>query len=79
VKSSQLGVKDTSAWRIVRQLINHSWGADQELDENEFLNICSNFYHNGGSWELLLDGDMSHVSILETCIEASINNNSIVV
>lgn len=59
-----LGPRDTIAWRIVQELIKHTWGEDETFDDDDFLDICSNFVRSGGLWEDLIKGDTSHISLL---------------
>lgn len=66
---SDFSVKDTAAWRVVRQLIDHGWGQDEKLEDHEFLDLCSEFHQCGGSWEALMKGDSSCVEILENSIQ----------
>ena len=66
---NQLGVKDTAAWRIVREMIDHSWGNDRDIDDEKFLELCISFYEDGGTWEDLMAGNSKCVSILQGHID----------
>jgi len=70
-----LGLKDTIAWRIIRQVVDHTWG-DEEFDDEEFLELCVNFVKNGGSWQALMDGDMDSVKALENSIDSFMKERS---
>lgn len=62
-------MKDTAAYRIVRQIVDHTWGPDAKLDDKEFLQILTGFQRRGGSWERLMGGDMGCVKYLEDSID----------
>jgi hypothetical protein len=59
----------TTAFRVVRQLIDHSWGNDTELNSRLLTDICKAFYDAGGSWERLVDGDPECFRILDAAIK----------
>ena len=63
------GVKDTAAYKIVRQVMDHIYGADEKTSGKEFVDIYHRFHSDGGSWECLMDGDMNSVKILEDVLE----------
>jgi hypothetical protein len=62
-------VKNTVAFRIVRQIVDHVYGADEKISPEEFLNVYRIFNGAGGSWEGLIDGDMKSVAILEGALD----------
>lgn len=66
--SEESVVRETSAWRIVRQLIDHTWGG-QEIDEADFARICAGFRSRGGLWESLMGGDMASMKALEDSLD----------
>ena len=68
-KEKVLGVKDTAAYRITRQITDHTWGSDEKLSSKEFVKIYKSFCASGGSWERLMAGDMSCVAKLEESID----------
>jgi hypothetical protein len=70
-----LGLKDTAAWRIVRQVVDHTWG-DEELEDEAFLKICLLFVKNGGSWQNLMGGDMDSIKALEDSIDSFMKEKS---
>jgi hypothetical protein len=70
-------MEDTAAYKIVRQVINHSWGSDEDLNEEELNTVSRNFHENGGSWERLMDGDAGAVDILEDVIDDIINRRNL--
>lgn len=65
----EASVKDTTAYQIVRQVLDHTWGSDSKLSDEEFLKIVSGFFGFGGSWERLMSGDMKCVKALEDSID----------
>ena len=70
------GVKDTTAYEIVRQITDHIYGPDTELSDTDFVEIFKSYYDDGGSWEKLIDGDMKCVKIIEEAIDNFINNRT---
>jgi hypothetical protein len=75
-KEKKPGVKDTAAYRIVRQITDHTWGSDEKLSSKEFVKIYKSFCASGGSWERLMAGDMSCVAKLEESIDDLIDNRN---
>ena len=69
----QLGIKDTAAYKIVRQITSHIYGQDTKLSEDDFVEIYKDFAENGGSWERLMAGDIRSVKIIEDILEEFIN------
>lgn len=65
----KLGVQDTAAYRIIRQVTDHTWGPDVDLSDADVRDICVSFYARGGSWESLMAGDMGCVAHLERSID----------
>jgi hypothetical protein len=65
------------AWRIVQELIKHTWGEDKSFDDNDFLNICSNFVREGGFWQGLMEGDLKHISLLSNKINDFMSNRNL--
>ncbi len=63
------GVKDTTAYHIIRQITDHIWGSDEDLSDEDILTICHDFMKTGGYWESLIDGSMKDVLRLEESIE----------
>ena len=64
------GVKDTTAYKIIRQMTDHVWGADEKLPDEAVLSICRLFSGRRGSWQLLMNGSMDEAVRLEDCIAA---------
>jgi hypothetical protein len=69
-------VKETIAYKIVRQIVDHVWG-DEDLSDREFLSICAGFRLRGGSWEAVVRGDMRSVEALEDSIDSFMEARSI--
>jgi hypothetical protein len=74
---NDISMEDTAAFKIVRQMINHSWGSDEDISEEELIKISRDFRANGGSWQRLMDGDVASVNILEDVIDDLINNRNL--
>ena len=66
-------IKDTIAYKIIRQMVDHIWGG-QELSDDQLMSICRLFGSRGASWESLMNGSMDNSVILEECIESVIKN-----
>lgn len=62
-------VKQTVAFRIVRQIVDHVYGSDEKVSSEEFLQVYRMFNGAGGSWEGLINGDMKAVSLLEGALD----------
>jgi hypothetical protein len=61
-------IKDTAAYRIIKQMVTHSWDADKELNSQDVVDISKMFVSNGGSWKNLIDGDIHAIELLENSI-----------
>lgn len=68
----EAGVKDTVAYRIIRQVTDHTWGSEFDLSDEDVVFICRSFSASGGLWESLLGGDLKCVGVLEKCIDSLI-------
>jgi len=64
------GVKDTAAYRIIRQITDHTWGSDVEYSDDDIVLLCRSFTAKGGSWETLMSGDMGSIVRLEEAIDS---------
>jgi hypothetical protein len=64
------GVKDTVAYKIVRQITDHVYGPDTKISNEEFVKLFHDIAARGGSWERLMGGDMGCVKIIEDAIDA---------
>ena len=62
-------VKNTVAFKIVRQIVDHVYGSDEKVSADEFLHVYRIFNGAGGSWEGLIGGDMKSVAVLEGAID----------
>jgi hypothetical protein len=74
---NNIGMEDTAAYKIIRQVVNHTWGSDEDINEEELVIISRSFHANGGSWQKLMDGDIKSVDILEGVIDELINNRNL--
>lgn len=70
------GIKDTTAYIIVRQVMDHIYGDDEKLSSEDFVAIFKMYLGRGGSWEGIMDGDMRDVKILEDVLQAFVNYRS---
>ncbi len=64
------GVKDTTAYKIIRQMTDHIWGSEESLPDDAVLAICRLFTARHGSWESLMDGSMDDAVLLEEAISS---------
>lgn len=71
------GVKDTTAYKIVRQITDHVYGPDTKLSNEDFVRIFHDYASRGGSWERLMNGDMGCVKIIEDSIDIFIKNRRV--
>jgi len=72
-----LGPRDTAAYRVIRQMVDHSWGSNETISDQDVVLICWSFHSRGGSWERIMDGDMSSVSLLEEIIDSLVNGRNL--
>jgi len=68
-----IGIKNTTAYRIVRQIIDHTRGHESKISDDDFLSIFENFYRKGGSWEKITSGSMHDVKLIEDSIDEFFN------
>ena len=73
----KLGPKDTAAHRVIRQMVDHTWGAEEKIIDRDTVLICHSFHSRGGSWEQLMAGDMSFVALLEDSIDSLVNGRNL--
>lgn len=66
-------ITDTAAFRIARQVMDHVYGEDEELDEESFSYVHSQFRQSGGSWEGIVTGSMDDVGRLEDALASLVN------
>lgn len=69
-------IKDTAAWRIIEQVLEHTWGGDYDMGSDAVLSVCDGFVKGGGSWRGLMEGDSDSISLLEKCIGKVIDPDS---
>lgn len=68
-----VGIKNTTAWRVIEQILKHAWGPEEEMNDDEAFAVCKMFWKSGGSWKQLVEGDPEHTGILEECMSNIIN------
>lgn len=71
------GVKDTTAYRISRQIMDHIYGEDEEMSDADFVGVYKDFHRRGGSWQALMGGDMRSVKVIEDSIEALVKSRGL--
>lgn len=74
---TDLGVKSTAAYRVIRQIVDHSWGSDEEFNSEEVILICKTFSDTGGTWIGIMAGDVSCIQKLEEVINSHIENRTV--
>lgn len=72
-----LGVQDTFAYKIIKQMMDHTWGGEEKLSDSDIIFIYHKFKQKGGSWKSLMDGDVRNLQILEGAIKDLLNFRSI--
>lgn len=63
------GVKNTMAYKVVRQVLDHVWGPDEELSDEEFVRVFRAISRTGLSWEKVVLGDMASIQAIERVLE----------
>lgn len=71
-------VKETTSFKIIRQMTDHIWGEDQGLSDDDVVAINKLFSSRGHTWEALMNGSMTDATALENCIEAVIDNSDLI-
>jgi len=71
---AEAGLKDTTAYKIVRQITDHIYGPDEKLSSKDFVQLYSMYRSAGGSWEKLMDGDIGCVKIIEDVLDEFMQN-----
>lgn len=66
---SKAGIIDTAAYRVIRQIVNHGWGADVDIDEDDIVAVCRTFQKSAGSWEAVMAGNIDEFIKLENSVE----------
>jgi hypothetical protein len=64
------GVKDTAAFRVIRQVVDHTWSSDEEVSDEDVVTVCRDFVRRGGSWKDLMSGDVRAFQALESSIQS---------
>lgn len=72
--SNKAGVKDTTAYTISRQIMDHIYGDDEEMSNEDFIGLYHDFHRRGGSWQALMDGDMRSVKIIEDALDCLVKS-----
>lgn len=71
-------VKETTSYKIIRQMTDHIWGEDQDISDDDVVAISKLFTSRGNTWEALMNGSMTDATALEKCIEAVIDNSDLI-
>lgn len=72
------GVKSTTAYIISRQIMDHIYGEDEDLSDEDFSFVSTDFRRRSGSWESLMDGDMRSVEALEAALDSLVTTRRLV-
>lgn len=65
-----ISVKDTTAYKIIRQLLDHIYGSDVELNDEDFLHIYATYMRLGGTWEGMIRGSMPCFDLLVSLLDS---------
>lgn len=68
----------TAAYRVIRQVLDHVWGPDEDLEDEDLISISKAFKEAGGSWENLMSGDMASIGKLEDAIESHVQTRALI-
>jgi len=69
-KSESEFIHNMSAYKIVRNLVEHSYGDNQEFGVEDFQKIYGLFHRLGGSWQRFHMGSVDEVSRLKDLLES---------
>lgn len=72
-----VGVKDTTAYIISRQIMDHIYGDDEKMSGEDFIKLYHDFIQRGGSWKSLMDGDMRSVKFIEDALDHLVKSRDI--
>lgn len=64
------GVSDIISYKITRQIMDHIYGNDQEMTDEDFMALFRTFHSLGGSWESIIDGSPPDMDLLMDIIKA---------
>lgn len=70
------GIGDTIAFRVVRQILDHIYGSDQVMEDEDFLSIFRTFVNLGGKWEHLLNGSPADMNRLMDVLKAYVKTRT---
>jgi len=70
----EVGLKDTTAYKIVRQITDHIYGPDEKISSEDFAHLYKSYRNAGGSWEKLMSGDIGCVKIIEEVLDQFMQN-----
>jgi len=72
---TKAGITNTAAYRVIREVMDHVFDPDTELEEDDVIGICDIFRDLNGSWESVMSGDMDEYQKLENAIESRLSLN----
>lgn len=72
-----LGLQDTFAYRIIKQIMDHTWSDESKLSDTEVIYVYHRFSNGGGSWQKLMDGSIEEIKTLEDAIKDLLNVRAI--
>lgn len=56
--------------RLIRQVVDHSFGSDLLVEPNDYLAIRTTFRSLKGEWQEVLQGSPKHLDILKQVVTA---------
>jgi hypothetical protein len=72
---TRAGITNTTAYRVIREVVDHVFDPDTEIEDDDVIGICDIFRDLNGSWEMLMGGDMDEYQKLENAIESRLSLN----
>jgi hypothetical protein len=67
------GIRDTTAYKITRLIMDHVYGEDEPLSDAEFVALYRIYLDRGGTWRGIQNGDMSSVKVIEDLLDGFVN------
>jgi hypothetical protein len=72
-------LSDTAAFKIIRQMMDHAWGSDEELEDGDLVFILDGFRSAGGSWQGVLSGSTVDLQKLDDVIESYVQARALAI
>jgi hypothetical protein len=71
------GIQETTAYKVTRQVLDHIYGPDQEMTNDEFVIVFRAYLSRGGTWEGVMDDSIDCFKILEDTLSDFVNAKNI--